>query len=33
MFSHAAELDAPMETDEATPSGGGTQYRDGGGSK
>lgn len=31
VFSHAAELDAPMETDEATPSGGGTQYRDGGG--
>ena len=32
VFSHAAELDAPMETDEGT-SGGATQYRDGSGSK
>lgn len=30
VFSHAAELDAPMETDEASPSGG-AQYRDGSG--
>ena len=31
VFSHAAELDAPMETDEA-PGGSQTQYRDGSGS-
>ena len=35
MFSHSAELDAPMDTDEAGASGGGggVQYRDGNGSK
>ena len=32
VFSHAAELDAPMETDEP-PAGSQTQYRDGNGSK
>ena len=33
VFSHSAELDAPMETEDAGASGEGPQYRDGNGSK